>query len=220
MKFFSCSKCEARMDLMFLVESLIATGGQVVRCACGHTADGGRARELLNKAMASPSVEDARKELKAKLETGTHCPCCDQFAKRYTRKISSNICQWLIAFARASGGDRTKWVHVSECGEILGSKTAVARSGDYGKARFWGLLEAGALDEEIDGDKKSSGTWRLTEKGWAFVANKLTIPQYVLVYNNESVGFHGKEVSITTGLGSRWSYSELMGPARLYGETA
>ena len=210
----SCSKCSAVLDPMFLVEGLIVTGGKMVRCACGYEVDGAKARSVLERAFTPETLHEAKAALHSRLEKGAVCPCCGQFAKRYVRRMSSIICRWLIAFARASGGDRTKWVHVRECGHILGGESSAARSGDYAKARWWGLVEAG-LEEDEESDKGSSGTWRLTESGWQFVANQLLVREQVVVYNNDPIEFQGKEVSIVTGLGTKFSYSSLMGPASL-----
>ena len=209
----SCSKCSAVLDPMFLVEGLIVTGGKTVRCACGYEVDGVKARSVLECAFTLETVAEAKATLHAKLEKGAQCPCCDQFAKRYIRRMSSIICRWLIAFARASEGDRTKWVHVRECGHILGGESSAARSGDYAKARWWGLVEAGLEDEEADhGSIDATAT---TEKGWKFVANQLLVREQVVVYNNDPIEFQGKEVSIVAGLGTKFSYSALMGPASL-----
>jgi len=210
----TCSKCSASLDPMFLVEGLILNGGRLVRCACGYEIDGSRARTVLASAFSLPTIHEARATLTAQLDHGILCPCCGQFAKRYVRKMSSIICRWLIAFARASAGDRTKWIHVRECGHILGGESAAARSGDYAKARWWDLLEPNRECPEEE-DKSSNGAWRLTTKGWQFVANQVLVRERVVVYNNDPIEFQGKEVSIVTGLGTKFRYSSLMGPAPL-----
>lgn len=215
----TCSACNAKIDPMYLVEGLILSGGKAVRCSCSHQINGSAARDVLSSIFQRQTLALARKELKSKLEHGTKCPCCGQFAKRYARKMSSIICRWLIAFARASGGDRTKWIHVRECGHILGGESSATRSGDYAKARWWGLVEAGGEPTD-DEDKGSSGTWRLTQRGWDFVANRIKIREQVVVYNNDPIEFQGKEVSITEALGTKFSYSELMGPVLLVGAHA
>lgn len=211
-----CSECGTDLEPMVMMEKMFANGGQGVTCTCGRFLDGARVRNIFSRLMQEPRISEARAKVRAGLDKGTICPCCDQMVKRYARKMSSIIARWLIAFARASEGDAGRWVHVREPGGLLGGDSSAARSGDYAKARYWDLLrqkEPG--DDEKDDEKGSSGLWRLTPKGWSFVAGRLAVPATVLVYNNQPLEFQGPELSVKEALGVKFNYKELMGPALL-----
>ena len=122
--------------------------------------------------------------------------------------MSSIIARWLIAFARASGGDKTAWVHVREPARIMGAETAAARSGDYAKARFWGLIEQRVKRTKTD---NSAGLWRLTKSGWDFVARKTQVREKVIVYANKPIEFIGAAIDIKAALGNEFNYDEIMG---------
>jgi hypothetical protein len=207
-----CSNCQTTLEPMTLLEKLVNSGGLGVTCSCGRHLDGVRVRNILSQLMQEQRMSDGRAQVRANLDKGIICPCCNQFAKRYVRKMSSIIARWLIAFARASGGDPARWVHVREPGKLLGGASSAARSGDYAKARYWGLLEEKS-DEPSAGEKGSSGMWRLTPKGWSFVADRISVPERVLVFNNVPLEFQGADITIQTALGTNFNYKDLMGPA-------
>lgn len=203
-----CSQCKSPLEAMALIEGLVATGGQSFRCSCGYVADGKKIRTALNDVINTKTLADAKADVSANLDRGSRCPCCNQFAKRYARKMSALIARWLIALARTTEGDREKWVHVSDCAKYLGGGSSAARSGDYAKARYWGLIESSG---ELKGDENSAGKWRLTELGWAFVKNEAEVHEKVLVYDSKPIGLDGKKIRITDALGKKFSYAELLG---------
>jgi hypothetical protein len=48
-------------------------------------------------------IREARQKLQARLDDGTTCPCCGQFAKRYKRKLNSSMAAalcWMWTHAR------------------------------------------------------------------------------------------------------------------------
>jgi hypothetical protein len=146
-------------------------------------------------------------QLKKSLDRGTTCPCCKQFAKRYSRKFNSIMACWLIAFYRAHlAWPENDYLHVDDVSRFLHSNVSI-RSGDYAKARFWGLLEPSG--ERSEG-KKTSGLWRLTDEGRKFVRGSTTIQRRAIVFNNAGQGFEGKEINIGEALGDRFDYEELM----------
>jgi hypothetical protein len=147
---------------------------------------------------------------------GTDCPCCDQFAKVYPRRINSIMARWAIALYKAMHDPREGslldggpgWVHVDKLANYT-SGTAI-RTGDYGKLRWWDLVEAMPND---DPDKRNSGFWRLTPKGVAFVLGKITVTKTANVYADTLLGMEGEQVSIESCLGKKFSYREIMAPA-------
>ena len=152
------------------------------------------------------TLANARSQVQAELEKGIVCPCCDQFAKIYARKFYSTMARWLIALFKANTAGDEEWFHVNTIWEHLPAGMPLG-GGDFPKSRFWGLIEE---DDNDDSKKKSSGVWRIAQKGIDFVLNRTTIPHIVRIYNNEPLGFDGPNISIVDALGDKFNYAELM----------
>lgn len=158
------------------------------------------------------SLASAKLYLQAKLEQGTVCPCCSQYAKVYRRKINSGMAVALMVILR-----RTKrmmpyegWLHIPDDFKDSGELVGVLKNRDYPKLRYWGLLEAfeGA---NLDSDTPCSGKWRLTNKGVAFCMGEVRVPKYVFIYNGIALARAQVEtVGIKDALGEKFSYEELM----------
>lgn len=149
---------------------------------------------------------------------GAICPCCDQFAKVYRRKLNSGIAVALIALYRLSLRQRIStevdqpYYHVNEIATELHAmkfRNQMAAA-QIPLARFWCLVE-----EELNANtsKSQSGKWRFTSAGWDFLrrrGNKSTIAKYVLLYNNQALGYAGPDVTIDNCLGQHFNYQDLM----------
>lgn len=128
------------------------------------------------------------------------CPCCKRYSQIYTRKIHTGIALQLIQLYRIGGS--ITFVHTSKL--IAPGSSGI---GDFSKAKYWGLIEP---KENTDDDKKSSGFWRLTPLGVAFVRGKKTIAGAALVFDDKVIGFTDEPVDILGALGKKFSYDELM----------
>lgn len=190
-----------------VIEALVCSKA---RGGCGRRQD----RRFFDERV---SLADARDQLHVKLDAGARCPCCDQYSKRYRRKLSSGIARWMIALERLHQIG-LEWVHVSWIAAVVGGtlpSTAKALpigqspigTGDYAKARYWGLIED---RPSSTASKKDSGYWKITEKGRLFVTTGTVLASHVILYNNECQGFDGDPISIRDALGSRFDYAELM----------
>ncbi len=139
------------------------------------------------------TLERAKQELRERLDGGTTCPCCGQFAKRYRRKIYSSMVRVLVQAYRK----RPEWIHDSQ----------YRKCGDLAKLRYWGLLE----ERGEEGDQTpSSGWWRITPLGEMFVTNQTRVPKYVYLYNAEVEGFSLEEISVVEAVGDKFDFWELM----------
>lgn len=156
------------------------------------TAPPGPPPEGISLATARRNVE-IRREGKA----GVLCPCCDQLAKVYKRRIYKTVARQFLTFAKAAlaGG----WVDV---------RSIAMRGGDFAKLAYWGLIEERQKDPD-DKDRRTSGWWRLTEKGRQFAENATTVPTFAHVYNGRVVRFSGPPASIVSALGSTFVYADL-----------
>lgn len=81
--------------------------------------------------------------------------------------------------------------------------------GDYAKLAFFGLLEA--MPENLDSKKKSSGFWRVTDKGRQFVNGDIAVPSYVKLLHNKVQEVSVKQTTVMEALQKGgFDYSELM----------
>lgn len=130
------------------------------------------------------------------------CPTCGQPTNIYKRGISVAMAKALIKLYHLEQRHPEKyWHHIREI---------YRERGDWAKFKFWGLIEEA---ENVDQDKKTSGFWRTTDDGRAFVLCQMEIPKYALVqWGSTLVGFADQAVTIKTCLDSKnkFSYQKLM----------
>jgi hypothetical protein len=135
---------------------------------------------------------------------GCQCPCCGQYAKIYKYKLFATSAMALIVLYKLSKKSSEEYFHVSSFAEQIKFKK---RSPHFAELRFWGLIES---SKEKHIDKKHSGYWKITKKGIDFVQNKIKVDEYILIYNNQYLGFDGDKISIKHALSNKFSYEELM----------
>lgn len=168
-------------------------------------------KTVLAALPSTATIEEARNRIDVLVAAGGgQCPCCDQPIKSYRRKMSYTIAAWLIGLYRAAPVGTPvdlNAVHVEL--ERMGAKTAI-RSGDYGKARYWGLIKS-VRDPSAKGKKSGrSGRWVLTSLGEQFVTGVAYVPSYAIVKNKLLQGLEGDPISIKTALDTHFNYEELM----------
>lgn len=138
------------------------------------------------------------------LKSGCSCPACSQFIKMYKRKIDKSMAHIMLRLYKVTAEKpEQEFFHIDEDLHIPVTSSGIA------KLRYWNLVEEKASDPNLK-DKKSSGMWRITNKGKLFVQGKVTVPKYAKVYNKVVHGFEGEEVNIQMALGSKFNYEELM----------
>jgi hypothetical protein len=131
------------------------------------------------------------------------CPECGRPTNTYHRKISSSMGWKLVRLHRLGLARPGGFFHVSEF-DVLGGR------GESGTLSLWGLVEERANE---DLKKKTSGFWRLTPFGEAFVRLEKQVPKYAIVrYRSELVGFAGVAVGLreVLGKGGGFDYRELL----------
>ena len=144
------------------------------------------------------TLEEAKQWLRERVNEGTHCPCCGQFAKVYRRRINSGMALSLITMYRRN---RHEWIYIP--GNIP------AKSREEGKLAYWKLVEE---SDEPREDGGRAGWWRVTGKGASFIYQHIKVPKYALVYDATLLGLDDREmVDIQNCLGAHFDLAELMG---------
>jgi hypothetical protein len=138
--------------------------------------------------------------------SGVVCPCCDQRAKVYRRKLNSAMARSLIAiyrfFQKAGHGE---WLNICQ---YLTYNVSV---GDAAKLAYWDLIEPMTDAQRPDGSPRV-GLYRATSTGWRFVRGEDTVPSHVVIYNAQVLGFSQERCTLRDALGEPFDYSELMQP--------
>lgn len=158
------------------------------------------------------TLREAREKLRRQFDNGTTCPCCDQGAKRYPRKLHSMIARGLVELYRQGGAER--FVDVLAINRELRRRVpdTVNPTSDFSKIEYWRLAYTRHND---DTQRRSSGLWRLTPRGINFVRGECSVPVRAYVYNNHVDGYSEDTTTIRAALGDRFDYEELMGAVRV-----
>lgn len=147
------------------------------------------------------TVEQAKEFLRSNWTKGTDCPCCGQYVKLYKRKLNSGMAYGLIEAYKLS---KTDWFHVND---LLDRKIAMAQL-EVPRLKYWGLVEH--KDNNDNPNTKTSGYWRVTQRGRDFVEANISVPKHVYVYNGKDRGFSDERTTINEALGNKFNYDELM----------
>ena len=157
---------------------------------------------MMSSLFDSETIEEARAHLRANLDEGTRCPCCDQYAKRYRRKLNSSMAAalcWMWTHARDA------WIEVPTAAPAW-----ILKAREYPKLAWWGLIEEQPRADGSSG--RTSGVWRVTQKGADFVRGGRPVARYAFVYNGTVEDFTTERPTwIREALGDRFDYRELMG---------
>jgi hypothetical protein len=157
------------------------------------------------------TLAEAREQLARRLDEGDACPCCDQFAKVYERRLTAPTGRVLIAMGHARHNAIDGWIDVPALAASMTNRSSRSTGGDEAKARYWGLIEAMPNVARDDGSTRT-GWWRLTPLGVAFIENRACVAKVARIYNGQLLSLDDSEqVSIVDVLGAKFHYGELMG---------
>ena len=145
------------------------------------------------------TLKEIKDYLRDNVNEGCRCPACNQMVKLYKRKIYTTQARALILLSRLQV--KSEWVHVREIMKRINI------TGDFAKMSYWGLIEEQRSDLK---EKRTSGNWKITEKGINFVRNETSIPSHVLIYNGKKIGFSETDINIIEVLGKKFNYYELL----------
>ncbi len=135
---------------------------------------------------------------------GQICPHCGTLLKTYSRRLNSTMAKGLIKLFIATNKNSGKtFFHLHS--DLNFSKVQAA---DFAKLRYWNMIEE-AKKEDME-DKRTSGKWRITETGVAFVLGKIHVPEVAKVYRAELKELDGNKINIFDALKNKFSYQQLM----------
>lgn len=151
------------------------------------------------KSINISTLKDGKTFLKENYEKGCECPCCAQYVRLYKRKFGSVMARCLIKLYHLGDG----YHHVRQIVKGI-SDTG---TNDFSKLRYWRFIEE---QKNNDDAKKTSGFWKITEAGKAFVEKKTATYSYVFLYNGKFRGFNDETTTIDKCLTEKFNYEELM----------
>ena len=151
------------------------------------------------------SLEEAIAYVRANLDDGVRCPCCDKYARRYRRSFNSTMARsllWLVV--EWDKNSQVGWVDVPKAGPRW-----LVKSNQLPTVRWWGMVERPPDTE--DSALKHSGLWRPTDLGVRFALRQVRVPSKAVTYDGQVEGLEGDEITIVDALGKKFDYAELMG---------
>lgn len=128
------------------------------------------------------------------------CPTCGRFSKIYSRSINSSMAEVLVKLYLAGGA--LDYLHISE----FMNNSSVGR--DFGIARYWGLVERETNTDSTA--KRTTGKWKLLEKGVLFVTDMITVEKYVSIFDDTVYGRSQEQVRIGDCFKNKFDYQKLM----------
>lgn len=146
------------------------------------------------------TLEETRDDVMQSMEKGYICPCCGQFAKMYSRSITSAMAYGMILFYQEMYKHTvSEYLHIESFFKVKDIPSSIR--GDFPKLRYWGLItESG----------EGNGYYALTNEGRGFVRGYHKVQSHIRLYNNKFYGFKGDQVSIKDCLKNKFSYEKLM----------
>ena len=143
-------------------------------------------------------LRDENKKERQKKE-GTVCVVCDRYGKQYKRMLHSTPGRLLIALLQLSDGDIMLEFHLKI---IFRQARYIGGGSELCKLAYWLLAVQG----------HDRGFWKITQHGVQFAKGYVSIPKYVVIYNQVCLGYEDEihTVSICDVLGKNFNYEELM----------
>jgi hypothetical protein len=155
--------------------------------------------DYLHRFTDDMTLAEARDLLRTLVTDGHTCPCCQQMAKVYRRRVNSGMARELLAMYRTAGVGH--WVHVRDVERSAGG-------GEVAKMRHWGLVQPMPARRDDGGH---AGYWRVTPHGEAWLSGQCRIPKYALLYNSRLLRLDDTQtVTISDALGEPFDLRDLM----------
>lgn len=132
--------------------------------------------KILGQDVHKAALRTRRKAIEKK---GTNCPCCGRHVELHSRQIYKDMARclvWVCQEYQLNGG---QWVVLKD--------GPTFRGGDNAKLKHWFVVTQ---------HKKKAGLWKPTHIGMDFVAGHQAIPKFVYLYDNKTLGYSTKKITI------------------------
>jgi len=153
------------------------------------------------------TITEAKDFLNENYKDGCICPCCNQTVKLYKRKLNSGMAKALIIMLKLHKNNPNK--NGFKMNMEIAKMKIPSSNIEYSKLKYWGLVQE-LKDEDATPGAKTSGVWKLTQKGKDFTLGKITVPTHVNIYNKIKYGYSEEHTNIIKALGNHFDYNELM----------
>ncbi len=137
---------------------------------------------------------------------GCVCPCCGQIARMYKRKLNSGMAIVLLEMYKYHVEKGDNYFHI----ENHLTKHSIHSGHDWALLVNWDLIREMPKEKDESSNSKTSGMWKITNKGKLFIKNTINVPTHILMYNNMFEGFSDTQTSIKESLDKNFNYDELM----------
>lgn len=128
---------------------------------------------------------------------GDFCPTCGVKTVEWKKRLISTAIASLIRLVAVYSGNP---IHHDKF-------TVLKKDRNFSQLVNWELVMPG-LNEDCA--KRSAGEWSPTQKGIDFVRKKITIPTYIVTWNNMFIRFEGPPINVEDALNDRFNYEELL----------
>lgn len=136
---------------------------------------------------------------------GERCPRCNQWAQKYHRNINDAMVLGLLACVTIFKKSND-WVHYNDIDKIVFDRHG-KKPAEFSKLRFWGFIIKCPNDNPR---KKSSGYWKPTETGIAFLRGETKAMKRAWLYDNKLVDWEGPQITVMEALSKKFDYQKLM----------
>jgi hypothetical protein len=151
------------------------------------------------------TLEDAKAFLREHWCEGAYCPCCKQAVKLYKRKLNKAMAICLFELFKRNTDE---YLHIQDLQNNKRFRLHM-NGGNFATMKYWGVIEQIEKDED-DTTRRTSGCWRITQKGRNFILSRITIPKYIFTYNMSLHSVSEEQTNIAESLTERFNYQELM----------
>jgi len=152
------------------------------------------------------TLKDAQTKVLQNMDTGSSCPCCHQWVRRYRYALNEKNVYFLIQLRRYLHENSKEYVHIDHLAEY--ACEAMKGGTSFSILAWWGLIEE---MPNTDDHKKTSGFWRPTQKGMDWLDGLVKIPQYVYCYNKTiTMALTDKMISVKEIPWNKFRYDVLM----------
>lgn len=153
------------------------------------------------------TISQAKEYLRKRWFKGETCPCCNQFVKRYKRRITSTMALGLI-YTFKNFGVNTPF-HFESFWKTTPEARHLPNNPDFYKLAYWGLIIQPENIEKKHEGAKTSGYWQITPLGELFIKRQVALKEYAIVYNSKCFSFEGEDLFIGGCFKKGFDFNEL-----------